>query len=178
MAYLLWISGLRLTGRHTMARRIYETLKEIGRKPYLLDEVVQKEALGFVPQASLEDQRQVGMKLAKLCQKLVEEGMSVICPNMALFHEVQQYNRKHISDYYEVYLNAPMSALLDRDQEDYYRKAFQGDLKNVMGVDLPFEAPEEPELVLENMKEQDLSYHCWEIEQEVMFMEMEVIGDF
>jgi adenylylsulfate kinase-like enzyme len=43
-----------------------------------------------------------------------------------------------------------MKVLVERDQKQLYSRALRGEVKDVMGVDLPVEEPRHPELIVEN----------------------------
>ena len=43
-----------------------------------------------------------------------------------------------------------MQTLLRRDIKDLYARAERGEIVNVVGVDIPFPEPENPELVIDN----------------------------
>jgi bifunctional enzyme CysN/CysC len=49
-------------------------------------------------------------------------------------------------EFFEVYVNAPLNVVEERDPKGLYRKARRGELKNFTGIDSPYEAPEHPEL--------------------------------
>jgi len=43
-----------------------------------------------------------------------------------------------------------MKVLIERDQKQLYSRALRGEMKDVMGVDLPVEEPVTPELIIDN----------------------------
>ena len=67
-----------------------------------------------------------------------------------MFRECQEWNRKEISCYKEIFLRVPMEVLLRRDQKQLYSKALLGENKNVMGMDLHADEPVSPDMVIEN----------------------------
>jgi hypothetical protein len=97
------------------------------------------------------------MRNARLCRTLAQQGGDVVCATISLFHEVQRWNRANILRYHEIYLHVPMQELRRRDTKGIYAKADRGDLRDVVGLDLPAETPETPELVLENHGELDVA---------------------
>ena len=88
------------------------------------------------------------MRNARLCRLLASQGTDVVCATISLFHEVQRWNRDNIPGYCEIYLQVPMPELRRRDFKGVYART--GDSPNVVGLDLPAELPEAPDLVLEN----------------------------
>ena len=61
-----------------------------------------------------------------------------------MFHEVHDWNRAHIPQYTEVFLDASRAILHERDQRGLYRAAKSS---QVVGEDLPAEVPQHPDIV-------------------------------
>ena len=57
--------------------------------------------------------------------------------------------RALIGDFCEIYVKAPLEVCAERDTKGLYAKALAGELKEFTGVNDPYEAPENPELVLD-----------------------------
>jgi adenylylsulfate kinase-like enzyme/phosphohistidine swiveling domain-containing protein len=99
---------------------------------------------------SAPDRRRSGMRNARLCRLLAQQGGDVICATISLFHEVQRWNRENIAGYFEIYLRVPMDELRRRDTKGIYARGQRGDARDVVGIDVPAETPEAPDLVLDN----------------------------
>ena len=67
---------------------------------------------------------------------------------MALSREVFLFNKHFIKNYHEIYLNVPMSELKKRDPKKIYRNFHLGKIKNVAGLDIKFEKPKNPSLIV------------------------------
>ena len=59
-------------------------------------------------------------------------------------------NRNRFSDYFEVFIDAPLDQLQARDGKGLYKSANAGPTRNVVGVDIPFPVPEAPDLRINN----------------------------
>ncbi len=55
--------------------------------------------------------------------------------------------RANVGRFVEVYVEAPLEVLADRDVKGLYRKAMAGEIKGFTGVDDPYEEPLNPEVV-------------------------------
>ena len=62
----------------------------------------------------------------------------------------RNWNRKNIKNYYEVFIDVPFDILLKRDYKNLYKKAKKGIIKNVVGVDIPYIKPKNPNLIVDN----------------------------
>jgi len=100
----------------------------------------------------LEDRRRNADRVSRICHYLNEQGMIVICSMLSLFEETRQWNRDNIENYYEIYLDVSMRQLLTRDHKNLYRKALNENTNDVVGVDIEFIRPQNPDLILDNNK--------------------------
>src|SRR5580704_16913989 len=147
---VFWITGLSGAGKTTLGRELRNRLRAAGRPVTFLDgddlRAVIAEDLGH----SADNRRQSAMRNARLCRLLARQGTDVVCATISLFHEVQRWNRENIPGYREIYLRVPIDELRRRDSKGIYAAAQRGDARNVVGIDVPAEAPEAPDLVLDN----------------------------
>ncbi len=96
------------------------------------------------------------MRNARLCRLLSAQGADVVCATISLFHQVQRWNRENIPGYREIYLRVPLDELHRRDSKGIYLAAQRGAVQQVVGLDVPAEAPETPDLVLDNYEPLDV----------------------
>jgi glutamine kinase len=150
---VFWITGLSGSGKTTLGRELCKRLRADGGQVTFLDGDQLREVIAEDLGHSTSDRRESAMRNARLCRLLAQQGGNVVCATISLFHEVQRWNRANISEYYEIYLHVPMEELRRRDTKGIYSRAERGDLTDVVGVDLPAETPEAPDLVLENYGE-------------------------
>jgi adenylylsulfate kinase-like enzyme len=154
---VFWITGLSGAGKTTVGQELWTRLRAAGRPVTFLDgdalRAVIAEDLGY----SAGNRRRSAMRNARLCRLLAEQGTDVVCATISLFHEVQRWNRENILDYREIYLRVPIEELRRRDSKGIYAEAQRSDARDVVGLDVPAEAPEAPDLVLDNYGELDVA---------------------
>jgi len=147
---VFWITGLSGAGKTTVGRELWSRLRAAGRPVTFLDgdllRAVMAEDLGY----SSDDRRRSAMRNARLCRLLAGQGADVVCATISLFHEVQRWNREHIPGYREIYLRVPIDELRRRDRKGIYARTQCGDSRDVVGIDVPAETPEAPDLILDN----------------------------
>ena len=147
---VFWITGLSGAGKTTVGQELWGRLRTTGHPVIFLDgdelRAVIAEDLGH----SAENRRLSAMRNARLCRLLAGQGADVVCATISLFHEVQRWNRKNIPGYREIYLRVPIDELRRRDSKGIYAGAQRGDARDVVGLDVPAETPEAPDLVLDN----------------------------
>jgi adenylylsulfate kinase-like enzyme len=145
-----WITGLSGSGKTTLGRELASRLRATGRPVTFLDGDALRSAIAEDLGHSAGDRRRSAMRNARLCRLLAEQGADVVCATISLFHEVQRWNRENIPGYREIYLRVPIAELRRRDSKGIYARAQRGEAPNVVGIDVAAEAPEAPDLVLDN----------------------------
>ncbi|MBI4947291.1 MAG: adenylyl-sulfate kinase [Bacteroidetes bacterium] len=142
MAFLLWITGLAGSGKTTIAKKVYSKMKKKHPASVFLDgddfRSIMQDELGF----DLKDRKKNAWRIARLCSFLTSQGVNVVCSTMSLYREIHTYNRKHNKKYYEVFIDVDMQELIKRNKKGLYSLAIKGEMKNVTGIDLPFDKPQ------------------------------------
>lgn len=144
-----WITGLSGAGKTTIGTKLYKHLKGIKDNAVFLD----GDALRKVFQNadySYEGRKSMAYQYGRLCWMLSEQGIDVVCCCIAMFDECRQWNRNNIDNYKEIYLKVNIEVLIQRDQKKLYSKAINKEIKNVMGIDLEFDEPKLPDVIIKN----------------------------
>jgi adenylylsulfate kinase-like enzyme/phosphohistidine swiveling domain-containing protein len=132
---------------------LWRRLRAAGRPAIFLDGDTLRATIAEDLGHSAGERRRIAMRNARLCRMLAEQGSDVVCATISLFHEVQRWNRENIPDYREIYLRVPLPELRRRDSKGIYANG-KGD---VVGIDVPAETPEQPDLILDNHGTLDVS---------------------
>ena len=85
-----------------------------------------------------------------MAKMLSDQGFMVIVSVIAMYEETFKFNRKNIKNYVEVFLDVPMNELIRRDKKKLYSKALNGELKDVVGIDIKAEFPKSPDIKITN----------------------------
>jgi adenylylsulfate kinase-like enzyme len=102
-------------------------------------------ALGMTGTYDHESRHRLAFVYARLCRLIAAQGQTVICATIALFHDVQDWNRAHLPGYLEVFLKVPLEELHRRNSKGVY---FDG--QQVVGVGIPAQYPKAPDLTVEH----------------------------
>lgn len=152
---VIWICGLSGSGKSTLGRTLYEKLKPGLANLVLLDGDELRAALGHDLGHDTESRRRNSVRIANLCRLLDRQGIHVLCCAMTVAPEAQKANREHLSSYLEVYLDVSMPVLESRDAKEIYRRARAGLIHDVAGVDIPYDPPADPHMVVDNNQPRD-----------------------
>src|SRR5580658_5809734 len=147
---VFWITGMSGAGKTTLGLELSSRLRAAGRRVTFLDGDDLRSAIAEDLGHAASDRRRSAMRNARLCRLLSDQGADVVCATISLFHEVQRWNRENIPGYREIYLRVPIAELRRRDSKGIYAVAQRGEARDVVGLDVPAEAPEAPDLILDN----------------------------
>ncbi|PYO38968.1 MAG: adenylyl-sulfate kinase [Gemmatimonadetes bacterium] len=147
---VVWITGLSGTGKSTLGRAVAAAMRTKGRQVALLDGDELRAVIAGKVGHTEEERRELAFRYGSICRFLSSEGVDVVCATMSLFHACQEWNRKNIPGYIEVYLKVSLPKLVVRDPKGLYGRALRGEISNVAGVDLSYEEPLAPDLMIDN----------------------------
>lgn len=148
---VIWITGLSASGKSTLASGLNRHFSEIGKKTVLLDgdelrgifnSSVDKSSYGR------ESRKELALKYSKLCQMLAQQECLVIIATISMINEVYEWNKKNITNYFEIFLDTDKSTLQERDPKKIYEAYRSGELKNVAGFDLLVDYPVSSDLII------------------------------
>src|SRR5580700_2919852 len=142
-----WITGLSGAGKTSIGRALAAHLEVSGSRVVFLDGDTLRAAVSSDLGYSAEDRRSAAMRNGMLCRMLAQQGLDVVCSTISLFHDVQRWNRENIDLYTEIFVRVPLEELKRRDIKGIYADDRRA---NVVGLDIPAETPETPDLVLDN----------------------------
>ena len=151
--FVLWLTGLSGAGKSTLARTVTVALADRGHRVELLDgdEVRTNlcQGLGF----SRADRDTNIARIGYVEGKLAKHGVAVVVAAISPYREARAKVRAAVTNFVEVFVDAPLETCAQRDPKGLYAKAIAGEIANFTGVSDPYEAPEDPELVVHTDRE-------------------------
>ena len=147
---VIWIIGMSSSGKTTIGKKFYQKLKYSKEKWIFIDGDIFRNILGEDLGHTIEDRKKNAYRLSKFCEYLNLQNINVVASVLSIFHDNQKYNRENIPNYKEVFLDVKFEKLKERDNKQLYKKALEGKIKNVVGVDIKFVPPLSPDLVIDN----------------------------
>jgi bifunctional enzyme CysN/CysC len=149
---VIWLTGLSGAGKSTIAQSLERELFQRGMHTYVLDGDNIRHGLnsnlGFSPDDRVENIRRVS-EVAKL---MADAGTVVITAFISPYRMDRSRAREIAlegnAEFIEVFVDAPLAVCEARDPKNLYKKARAGQIREFTGIDAPYEAPEDPEIVV------------------------------
>ena len=148
----IWFTGLSGSGKSTVAVALEKALHSLGKLSYRLDgdniRLGINKNLGFSAEDRTENIRRIG-EISKLyCDTGIITLNSFISPYREDRQQVRRIHEEGGYHFIEVHVNCSLECAEARDPKGLYKKARAGKIKNFTGIDDPYEAPENAEIVL------------------------------
>lgn len=150
---LIWLTGLSGSGKSTLASELeFQLVREYNVHTYLLDgDNVRTRLcndLGFSEEDRVENIRRVGA----VSQLFVDAGLITISAFISPFQRDRDLARAMLQEgeFVEVFVDASLKVCEERDPKGLYKKARAGEIQNFTGIDSPYEAPQIPEVHVQN----------------------------
>lgn len=149
----VWITGLPFSGKKETAKILADRLHLLGFKAQILVGGELRRLfdnnLGFSRKEVLKNIKRIAYE----CKLLTENGIIAIAVTISPFRDQREECRKMIGRFVEVYNKCPMEILKKKDVKGLFKKAEENRIKNVAGIDIPYEESENPELIIECKEE-------------------------
>jgi bifunctional enzyme CysN/CysC len=148
---VIWFTGLSGSGKSTIANALEKELHAQGKRTYILDgdnirQGLNKD-LGFTDADRIENIRRV----AEVAKLMMDAGLIAMTAFISPFRAEREMARELIGAqrFLEVFVDTPLAVCEARDPKGLYKKARKGQLPNMTGINSPYEAPTNPDLVLD-----------------------------
>ena len=144
--FTVWFTGLSGSGKSTLSEILGRELRQRRLRVEILDGDVVRTNLSMGLGFSKEDRDTNIRRVGWVCQLLTRNDVVAIAAAISPYRAVRDEIRAAVGRFVEVYVEAPISILAERDVKGLYRKASAGEIAEFTGISDPYEPPTNPEI--------------------------------
>lgn len=154
---VVWLTGLSGSGKSTLSSALERELFQRGMQTTVLDGDNVRHGLNSNLGFSHEDRVENIRRVAEVGRLMADAGLIVITAFISPYR-VDRRRAREIAleggcEFLEIFVDAPLHVCEERDPKQLYKKARAGEIKEFTGIDAPYEAPEDPEIVVHTDRE-------------------------
>ena len=152
---VIWFTGLSGSGKSTLAHSVEEELHNLGCRTFVLDGDNVRHGLSSNLTFSDSDRKENIRRIGEVAKLMVEAGVIAVTAFISPFEKDRNLVKEIFpqGDFIEIYCNASLEICESRDVKGLYKRARTGEIKNYTGIDSPYEAPSNPELIIDTESE-------------------------
>lgn len=148
--FVLWFTGLPSSGKTTLAQIMEKRLKDHGLRVELLDGDEVRKGLSADLGFSKKDREIHAQRVAYLCKLLARNGVVAIVSLISPYKESRQRAREQVGNgFIEIWTKCSIETCIKRDVKGLYKKALEGKISDMTGVQDPYEEPHGHELTVD-----------------------------
>ncbi len=146
---LLWITGIFGAGKTTLCRAIQAAVKpRLPQVVFLEDDEIER-IFDENPSCTEQNHVSAAQRAQKVVRMFTDQNLPVVITARYAHPDLLKWNRENFRNYYEVYLRVSLETVERRDETGLYCRAKNGDAQNIVGVNVPWHEPSNPDLVLD-----------------------------
>ena len=144
----LWFTGLPLSGKTTIADKVYDELQKLHIPIERLDS---KDIRDVVPDIGFtrENRNRHMKRVGHLIKTLQNNSISTVASFVSPYKESRKAIREMVKNNVVVYLKADIETCKQRDYKGVYEKALKGELQNFSGINDVYEEPQYAEVTID-----------------------------
>lgn len=144
----LWFTGLPLSGKTTIADKVYTELKKLDIP---LERIDSKDIRDLIPDIGYtrEDRNRHMHRIGNLIKTLQNNSISTVASFVSPYKESRKAIREMVKNNVVVYIKADIETCKKRDYKGAYAKAISGEYQNFSGINDVYEEPKHAEVVID-----------------------------
>ena len=152
---VIWFTGLSGSGKSTLAHSVEEELHNLGCRTYVLDGDNVRHGLSSNLTFSDDDRKENIRRIGEAANLMMKAGIIAMTAFISPFKKDRNLVRQLLpqGDFIEIFCKASLEICESRDVKGLYKRARAGEIKNYTGIDSLYEAPDNPELIINTENE-------------------------
>ncbi|MGD0589061.1 MAG: adenylyl-sulfate kinase [Thermoplasmata archaeon] len=149
--YCIWLTGLPSAGKTTIARELVPLLRAQGWGVELLDGDEIRRGLSSDLGFGRAARESHAARVTFVAKVLARNGVIPIVALISPYRSSRARARTEIGRFVEVFVSTPLEVCEQRDVKGLYKQAREGTIKEMTGVDDPYEPPEKADITIDTL---------------------------
>ena len=154
---IIWITGISGSGKSTISNAIIKKYKNSLPNLVNIDgdavRSLYEDKLGY----KVKDRIQQIKRIQNICMFLENQGLVVITSALYSNDKLLEWNRNNFKNYFEIFLDADLDLVKKRDPKNIYKNFEAGTESNVVGLDIKYNIPKNPNLIIDFNKNKTIN---------------------
>lgn len=143
---VIWLTGVSGAGKTTICNSMWGLLKPSLPELVSIDGDIVRQLFASKLGYAESDRVQQIQRIQTLAKFLSDQDQIVLVAALYASDDLLAWNRDNFNDYFEVYIDAPMELVRERDPKGLYANA--GPSPQIVGIDIPWNAPKSPHMTI------------------------------
>jgi adenylylsulfate kinase len=152
-SFVIWLTGLPSSGKTTIAAALKPKLNHLGLNAEILDGDIMRRELSPELGFTKKDRYTHVKKVIYICKLLSNNGIISIVTIVSPDKEIRNFARNQLCRLVEVYVKCSLVTCIERDCKGLYKKALNGEMANLIGLQDPYDEPANPDVIANTEKE-------------------------
>lgn len=148
--FTLWIMGPTSAGKTTIANKLMKQLSELNVMALHFDGDEIRELFGPSHGFAVKDRLLVVKALVHFANKTIRAGINVVVSALTAHDESRQYVYNNASNLIVCYVNCGIEVCINRDPKGLYRKALNGEIHSLPGVNSLYTPPNKYDFIIDS----------------------------
>jgi adenylylsulfate kinase-like enzyme len=154
---IIWITGISGSGKSTISNAIIKKYKNSLPNLVNIDgdavRSLYEDKLGY----KVNDRIKQIKRIQNICMFLENQGLVVITSALYSNDKLLEWNRNNFKNYFEIFLDAGLDLVKIRDPKNIYKNFEAGTESNVVGLDIKYNIPKNPNLIIDFNKNKTIN---------------------
>ncbi len=158
--YLIWLTGISGSGKSTIAKKIYKSIKKKLGPTILINGDDLRDIFDLKTYENY-GRKKIATSYTKLSKFLTNQKINVIFATVSMYHEVRRLNRLNLNKrYIEIFIDTELKNILKNKK----KKLYFSKKKNIVGREIKPQYPKNPDIKIKN----DFKKNLQEISDEIL----------
>ena len=142
---LFWVTGLSGSGKTSISKRIHKKIENLFGPTLIVSGDDLRNIFNFKSYSKLSREK-LGIQYSNYAKFITDQKINIIFAVVAMRHKIRNHNRKKISNYLEIFIDAKISNIIKSKK----KKIYFNDKKNIVGLGIKSEPPKKPHIIIRN----------------------------